>query len=386
MHTFIKGPLSKQWKLTVSDKYKDYPWNVNYYKGHALKLRRRFASFKFPVGHTNPNKYLDRVNCLKADELYAIGRICGWFLFDGLIPRGAVRAWFLLCRMTSTLLHSHVLKDWMFNSQGASFVVSEYYQAYLDVYGRCHMPSNFHRLLHMKIDFENWGPLRSHWCFPMERLYGSLMVGFARMNKSRVTQAIVNAVPNLYVKGDPPDHPSSVTLTEVPALIDTSDSNLRKHVTNGCRWVKTNVDMLGNRWKSGDFVCVLPAGSSVDSSCVYVVAGILQGHSDVQNQSSHQTCHMTYLVLRRIEVMSATIVRGLSALGLTLPTDWEKSVSTQLIIPVDHRTLEEVHISPIVKYRHGNNAEFIIPFCGYVDFRLGGHPMTNYRQDTDTPT
>ena len=126
MHTLIKGPLSKQWKLTVSDQFKQYPLNVNYYKGHALKLRERFSSFTFPVGHTNPNKFLDRPNSLKADEFYAIARLCGWFLFDELSPRGAVRVWFLLCRLTTCLLHTHVLRKWMSDVGGVTLLVSEY--------------------------------------------------------------------------------------------------------------------------------------------------------------------------------------------------------------------------------------------------------------------
>ena len=53
-------------------------------------MRRRFACFQFPAGCTNLKKFLDRPSSLiKVDELRAIGQ----FLFDGLIPRSAVRAW-----------------------------------------------------------------------------------------------------------------------------------------------------------------------------------------------------------------------------------------------------------------------------------------------------
>ena len=370
MHTLIKGPLSKQWRLTVSDQFKHHSWNVNHYRGHSLKLRERFASFKFPVGHTNPNKYFDRPNSLKADELYHIGRLCGWFLFDGLIPRGAVRVWFLLCRLTTALLHTHVLKKWMLHPGGITTLISEYYKAYEETYGRCHMPSNFHRILHIKIDFENWGPLRSHWCFPMERLYGSLMVGFGRMNKSRVTKSIVNCVRSIYLKGDPLDTSLSARQKDVHRFVDLSDAGLCNLLTCGCDWVKSFVDVVGNRWKQGDLVCVLPAGKSVDPACIYVIAGLMQCYLPVKRSLDNREIHGNYLVLRHVNVTSSVLVRGLWGNGLTIAPDWELELGTQIIQKVDHLTLDDVHICPVAQYQFRQNSKFLIPFCGYVDFSV----------------
>ena len=351
MHTLIKGPLSKQWRLTVSDQFKHHSWNVNYYCGHSVKLRERFASFKFPVGHSNPNKYLDRPNCLKADELYHIGRLCGWFLFDGLIPRGAVRVWFLLCRLITALLHTHVLKKWMCHPGGVTMLVSEYFTAYEETYGRCHMPSNFHRILHIKLDFENWGPLRSHWCFPMERLYGALMIGYGRINRSRVTTSIVNCVRSIYDKGDPFDTPPSARQKEVPCFADLSDAGLLNLLTCGCDWVKSVKDVAGYLWKEGVLVCVLPAGHSVDPACIYVIAGVLQCNLPMTSPFDKRVINGNYLVLRHVTVHSSCLVRGLFGNGLILAPDWERELGSQVIQKVDHLTLEEVHICPIVRYQ-----------------------------------
>ena len=372
MHTLIKGPVSKQWRLTVTDQFKQHPWNVNYHKGHATKLRERLASFNFPVGHTNPNKFLDRPSCLKADELFVLARVCGWLLFDGLIPRGAVRAWFLLCRLTTALLHTHVLKQWMHDPRGVTCLVSEYYKEYLSVYGRCHMPSNFHRLLHLNVDFENWGPLRSHWCFPMERMYGALMIGCGRQNRSHVTQAIVNAVRTLYINGGPTDARTCATQRDVPEMVDVSDCALSTYVATAFRWVKSFRDPLGNLWRGGDLICVLPAGKSVTTNDIYVVAGLLQKNVATQATSANDTSS-DIMVLRHITLEVQVLVRGLSATGFVLPNNWKSCLGDQVLLPVHQSTFEDVHICPVSTYKMRSNPQFVVPFCGYVDYSMASH-------------
>ena len=55
----------------------------------------------------------------------------------------------------------------------------------------------------------------------MERLYGSLMMGFGRMSKSRVTKSIVNCVRSIYVKGDPLHTAHSARQKDVHRFVDS---------------------------------------------------------------------------------------------------------------------------------------------------------------------
>jgi hypothetical protein len=196
MHTVLKGVVLRLWKLCMNDSYKKFRWNIHHVKGNFDHVKERLISFKFPSGHTNPTTYADRCNSLKADELYVIVRVCGWLLFDSLIPDNAVRVWYLFCQLYTNLLHTHVSRAWISHSNGLRHALSIAHQSFQSVFGSCHLPSNFHRVLHARLDFENWGPMRAHWTFPFERLYGALMMATKHCNRSSVTQSIVNAVPS----------------------------------------------------------------------------------------------------------------------------------------------------------------------------------------------
>ena len=204
----------------------------------------------------------------------------------------------------------------------------------------------------------------------MERVYGSLMVGFARMSKSKVTQAVVNSVRPLYVKGAPYDKPTSPPLKQVHSFVDVNDATIGNLLSAGYSWVQTFLDPVGNRWTAGDYICILPAGKSVDPSCMFVVAGVMHRKQDDSN----------YLIARQIPVKPTALVRGVTGTGFVLPLAWDKLLGPQVSVKVDHLILDTVHICPVATYKNGNNPMFVIPFCGYVDFTICPHstPATNH--------
>jgi len=183
MHTVLKGVVQRLWRLSMNIEFKAFAWNIHHTKGNFDKMKERLVSFKFPSGHTNPTTYADRANSLKAEEMYVVVRVCGWILFDSLISDNAVRVWYLFCRLYTNLLHTHVSRSWIQHVNGLQLCLSKAHNSFHDVFGPCHMPSNFHRVLHARLDFDNWGPMRTHWTFPYERLYGALMLATRSSNR-----------------------------------------------------------------------------------------------------------------------------------------------------------------------------------------------------------
>jgi len=129
------------------------------------------------------------------------------------------------------------------------------------------MPSNFHRVLHARLDSENWGPMAS-WTFPFESLHGLIMLATRHSNCSAVTQTIVK------VKRQLVWHASSKSrLTSAPFCCDPG----LEHIIRDVFAVKTNIIGDRNRtWRRGNFVCVVRANHSVGEHSAFVVAAVMQ--------------------------------------------------------------------------------------------------------------
>ena len=149
MHTIIKGTFSRLWYCTINKDKKKSIGNVNYYKNGMSTLRHRFSKFKFPVGMAGSNTFVKRINCLKAEQLYVIIRVCGPFIFNNILPREYVNHWALWCKLYTNLLHFHVNHEWMKSSHSFRKQLSEALSQFQLLYGNCNLPSNVHRLLHL---------------------------------------------------------------------------------------------------------------------------------------------------------------------------------------------------------------------------------------------
>ena len=280
MHTIIKGTFARLWMCSTHKDKRKHPGNVNYYKCGLTTLRHRFSKFSFPIGVAGCNRFVQRRNCLKAEQLYVIIRVCGPFIFNNILPREYVQLWALWCKVYTNVLHFHVLRQWMYSNDGFKDQLSQALTQFQLLYGVCNLPSNFHRLLHLVLDFQAWGNLRSHWAFLLERVYGALMTRTRHQNRSLVTVSVVNSIPRMYLseRSDRDREEPGRTLSKTPPHVLWC-SRVRKMVQSGASWLDSLVLPTSRRWHTGEYVCVIHAGQSLSSDCFYILAGILHTHT-----------------------------------------------------------------------------------------------------------
>ena len=140
MHVILKGMLLTQLKLTLDKSHKLQSWCIHKTAGATKKLVKRLKCYKFPKGHNQPYRVLDRFKRLKCAELLDFLRVCSVNVFHGLISDDAAMCWWSMSRLYCGLLHTHVSSDWIRNR--LADLVKIAYQKYEAVYSACHMPSN----------------------------------------------------------------------------------------------------------------------------------------------------------------------------------------------------------------------------------------------------
>ena len=85
MHVILKGMLLTQLKLTLDKVHKLQPWCIHKTTGATKILVKRLKWYKFPKGHNQPYRVLDRFKRLKCAELLDFLRVCTANVFYGLI-------------------------------------------------------------------------------------------------------------------------------------------------------------------------------------------------------------------------------------------------------------------------------------------------------------
>ena len=377
MHTVIKGPILKLWSATVSDKYKKQWFNVNYYQDGLRTLKYRFSKFKFPVGSPSANKFVSRRNSLKAEELYTILRVCGPFVFNNIVPKSVVHVWALFTKLFTNLLHYHVNKQWMNASTGLRALVKLAFEKYHAVFGPCSMPSNFHRILHAWLDFYHWGPLRSHWAFPYERLYGALSASGRMQNRSQVTMSIVNTIHLVYATCTKSEsNCPGRQLTAPPENVDLNDTDVMNLVRSGLVWVKTLNMSHSRRWHLNDIMVLLSGGSSMHADCFFVVTGILSPPkqssttTDERGQHANQLAQSFFVVRKFTSLIPRRFFED-SATFYTSPTALLDSNCThglQLVFPTNNLLSAETAICSVARYKLDPHNTVLIPTFGLVNF------------------
>ena len=193
MHFIIKGICQDLAEYTLSDANKKAHGNINKSAHTKNAFKLRLQSFALPQG-VNAHQGLTKnhINYSKADALYDFVRVQALICFEGLLPHGHSRVWYLMCTLVCGILHTHIPKDWSTNS--LPFLVTDLIETYKREFGECSLCPNWHQLLHLCIDFDNWSTPRSHWAFPGERLCGNLIKQVRNNSWSRVTQTVVNNI------------------------------------------------------------------------------------------------------------------------------------------------------------------------------------------------
>ena len=377
MHTIIKGTFGRLWFLTMNKKWRGSPFSVTSHKGGLTSLQERFAKFKFPVGSSGATRFVSRCNSLKAEQLYVLIRVCGPFIFNRILPRKYVVLWALFCKLYTNMLHFHVNRQWMTSEDGFKGQIRQALTMYQDLYGKCNLPSNFHRLLHCSLDFHEWGNLRNHWTFPMERVYGALMTHTQHQNRAQATVSVVNAIPKMY-SCDTRDASSMIgrTLNCRPDLVLEESIELRQLLASRLFvWVSTFYFKNTRRWHTGEWLALLTAGESLSVNSFYFVAGIL-GATQLTERSNvvsgtRQNGNEALFVLRRVVGLNPRRFFEESAKFYTLTAalmSTQGHLGDQIIRNPARMHSADVALCAVVEYRLENEDIVLIPTCGNVSW------------------
>ena len=375
MHSVIKGTFARLWVLTMNKKWRGSPFSVTSHKGGLASLQERFSKFKFPIGISGATRFVSRCNSLKAEQLYVIIRVCGPFIFNKILPRKYVIVWAMFCKLYTNIMHYHVNRNWMTSEGGFIGQLRQALTMYQECYGKCHLPSNFHRLLHSVLDFQQWGNLRNHWAFPMERVYGALMTHTHHQNRAQATVSVVNAIPKMY-SCDTNDNVSFIgrKLSQPPEFVLQTSIEFQQLMSSDLFiWVNTFFLKNSRRWHTGEWISIVKAGESVSVETFYYVAGILGSRlgSETKTPFTPKKGTDALFVLRKVVGLKSRRFFPESSLFHYLTHDdllRKQYLGDQIIRNPTSLCCDDVVLTPVVEYRLENDDVVLIPMCGNVSW------------------
>eukprot|EP00299_Pterocystis_sp_00344_P018437 c9203_g1_i2.p1 GENE.c9203_g1_i2~~c9203_g1_i2.p1 ORF type:complete len:452 (-),score=61.29 c9203_g1_i2:618-1886(-) len=201
MHLLLEGLVSKLLHLTFHTEFNDYPWNIHNNLENYQEFQHRMRLLKFPseLRPLVPN-LAETHNRYTAEETFTFLKMCALWTLRDLLSPDAYKSWRLLTPLVCGLLHYDVKKEWVRSlsaQYGLSFQIKEYLDHHSKTYGKCHMPANFHYLLHTQTDCILWSCLRSHWLFKFERLNHTLIQFASASNKQHVAKSVARMISDL---------------------------------------------------------------------------------------------------------------------------------------------------------------------------------------------
>ena len=365
LHTLLKGIALRLIEVTFDERYVGSTFNINTFeKGRNMKeFAARMRRFQWPTRLNPPQRLHKSTGGLKAAEIWLFFRVQCLIALQDLIPTQAYILWTLMTRLLSGLLHTHVSKSWIENdhSNSMSRMLHTFYERFLDYYGKCHMPVNFHLMLHCQHDCKDWSSLRSHSTFKFERLYHELMVTPRSNGSNKITQSMVRAVTELRSR-------QSAKIFVDPALnyipwpcdlppVDTIEC-LEHLINENLKYLKAVVDEFGRPWKIGEMMTVLDHSNGdfvyVGDSIAFVIKCFLRFRN--------QTYGLLYPVNR---LTSATrLPLGTFQIHNTLTDQNSKPVLVNLSSIADH-----IHITHVVRYNHPAIGALYVPLCGPLPYK-----------------
>jgi hypothetical protein len=361
MHNIFKGIVLRLIELTFDAKYEKFSFNLNYTPGHMTEFADRMRRFRWSTRDSAPQRLHKSTGGLKAAEIWFFIRVQCLIALRDLLPTQAFIVWTLLTKLVSAIMHTHVSKKWILNNDGVCLqrLLKTFYERYHDCYGRCHMPYNFHMLLHCRVDCINWSSLRSHSTFKFERLYHEL-IGAPRSNgSSKVTQSIVRAsselrsrfsTTNTGINQLPIDigWPSTLPpVTEIPCMKALIESGVNFKCVQRCE------GQFGGTWKIGDFATVIDHSSG---AAVYVGGSL--------------ACSIELIILNKA-VYSALLYPvpdppsrsrlplGSFRIGNRGQCHPEKFVTINFT-----KVPDSIHICHVARYDDANGPKLFVPLCG----------------------
>ena len=360
MHNLFKGIVLRLIELTFDTKHDKHPFNLNNTKNNMGEFADRMRRFRWSTRDSAPQRLHKSTGGLKAAEIWFFVRVQCLIALRDLIPTNAYIIWTLMVKLVCPLMHTHVSKAWIVNDNGATSLhrtLKTFYERYLDYYGKCHMPYNFHMLLHCRIDCIDWSSLRSHSTFKFERLYHEL-IGAPRSNGSnKVTQSIVRAATELrsrYATTTPVVSanegvswpPSLPSMQDIPCLHDICEVQNVKVVRN-C------TGQYGGMWKLGDLITVIDHSTGppiyIGGSLACTIEAVL-------------LTKMGYIAL--LYPVQDPPIRTRLALGSFRLGNRGTILPSKFTTVNLTKVLEHVHVCHVARYDDARGPTVFIPLCG----------------------
>ena len=195
MHLFLKGVNLQLAKFTLSkfNEHKTMHGNIHQNKAFLHKFDKRMESFELPEQYERLKDISNKVCSLKAWSIFAFLKIQALIALESLVPGEVWEVWRLMVELTCGILHTHVSRQWITNPNGLASTLRKLIQSYQNVFGVCTMGPNWHFLLHLATDFDNWSAQRTHWAFPSERLNHELIAEIRSSSKAHVDASIASS-------------------------------------------------------------------------------------------------------------------------------------------------------------------------------------------------
>ena len=360
MHNVFKGIVQRLIDLTFDAKYEKISFNLNKTAGHMTQFADRMRRFRWGTRDSAPQRLHKSTGGLKAAEIWFFVRVQCLIVLRELLPTQAFIVWTLATKLVSAIMHTHVSKAWMLNNDGVCLqrLLKTFYERFHACYGSCHMPYNFHMLLHSRVDCVNWSSLRSHSTFKFERLYHEL-IGAPRSNGSnKVTQSIVRAASELHVRFSSKSTISRSIPIEIdwPATLPAIPTiTCLNRVIDGqsFKCVKTCEGLFGGCWKMGDLVTVIDHSSGVP---VYV-GGSLACTIEMIFVIKAQYVALLYPV--KGPPIPSRLPLGCFRIGNHGPLNPGKFVCVNFT-----KVPESFHICHVARYDDPTGLKLFVPLCG----------------------
>ena len=363
LHTLLKGIALKLIDLTFNKKYKQHQFNIKFHKLSSTTFNNRLNRFQFPQRQDTPKRLHTSTGGLKAGQIWIFCKVQCLALLRGLVPTGVFCIWEKLSTLISGLLHTHVSKSWVLRSDhtGLGGLMRSFYTDYLDTFGPCHMPYNFHLMLHIRLDCINWSSLRSHSAFKFERINHELMIAPRSNAESKVTQSIVRAVTELALRfqkelGSPVSKRSSWPVTlpkweEIPCLALFDGATV---------WFSARqTDEFSNVWEVGNYLTAIDHAGTFP--CHFTAP------SPIAKIETFIHLHDQCWALLYPVTMSDDKSFRIKGAYAPLPTISTINVNLFRLVSLSH-VPESVHISPVCSYITDADVRLLIPFCGPIPF------------------
>ena len=359
MHNLFKGIVLRLIELTFDIKYEKKPFNLNFNKRNMGEFADRMRRFRWNTRDSAPQRLHKSTGGLKAAEIWFFVRVQCLIALRDLLPTPAYIIWTLMVKLVCPLMHTHVSKSWVTNDTGSTLrrSISQFYERYLDYYGKCHMPYNFHMLLHCRIDCIDWSSLRSHSTFKFERLYHEL-IGAPRSNGSnKITQSIVRAscelrsrystssqdVTSIHEISWPTCLPA---LTEIDCLQSMAETPNVK-MTRNCE------GQLGGSWKIGDLITVIDHSSGNPN---YIGGGLA---CTIELIMWTNSCFIALLYPAPNPPIPMRLAFGSFRLGNRGTMVTSQFVTLNLTKVPDH-----LHICHVARFDDASGPTVFVPLCG----------------------